>query len=162
MHHFQQWSLCLGQGADLHMLQLMPLPFTVSCSSKSRLVLPSWLDKVQEGCKTVVCVFEFKNLWKELCQLHHAHASSCGLPPVEIVLIPLLTPSHILNALYTACVHCISVFLIVTNNLCIACCQLAVSEYCPREWLGSCSGCTDPERWWAGRRVFFLRAKLPF
>ena len=25
-----------------------------------------------------------------------------------------------------------------------------------------CSGCTDPERWWAGRRVFFLRAKLPF
>jgi len=25
-----------------------------------------------------------------------------------------------------------------------------------------CSGCTDPERWWAGRRVFFLGAKLPF
>jgi len=32
----------LGQGADLHMAQLMPLPFTVSCSSKSRLILPSW------------------------------------------------------------------------------------------------------------------------
>jgi len=28
--------LCLGHGADLHMAQLMPLPFTVSCSSKSR------------------------------------------------------------------------------------------------------------------------------
>jgi len=27
----------LGQGADLHMAQLMPLPLTVSCSSKSRL-----------------------------------------------------------------------------------------------------------------------------
>jgi len=26
----------------LHIAQLMPLPFTVSCSSKSRLVLPSW------------------------------------------------------------------------------------------------------------------------
>ena len=34
--------LCLGRGTDLHMAQQMPLPFTVSCSSKSRLVLPSW------------------------------------------------------------------------------------------------------------------------
>jgi len=34
--------MCLGQGADLHMAQLMPLPLTLSCSSKSRLVLPSW------------------------------------------------------------------------------------------------------------------------
>jgi len=32
----------LGQGADLHMAQLMPLPLTISCFSKSRLVLPSW------------------------------------------------------------------------------------------------------------------------
>ena len=34
--------MCLGQGADLHMAQLMPMPLTISCSSKSRLVLPSW------------------------------------------------------------------------------------------------------------------------
>jgi len=35
--------MCLGQGADLHVAQLMPLPLTISCSSKSRLVrLPSW------------------------------------------------------------------------------------------------------------------------
>jgi len=33
---------CLGQGADLHMAQLMPLLLTISCSSKSRLVLLSW------------------------------------------------------------------------------------------------------------------------
>jgi len=26
--------ICLGQGADLHMGQLMPLPLTVSCFSK--------------------------------------------------------------------------------------------------------------------------------
>ena len=26
--------ICLEQGADLHMAQLMPLPLTVSCSSK--------------------------------------------------------------------------------------------------------------------------------
>ena len=31
--------ICLGQGADLHMAQLMPLPLTVYCSSKSRLVV---------------------------------------------------------------------------------------------------------------------------
>jgi len=30
--------MCLGQGADLHIAQLMPLPLTISCSSKSRLL----------------------------------------------------------------------------------------------------------------------------
>jgi len=55
--------ICLARGADLHMAQLMPLPFTISCSSKSRLVLSFWYrltlvapDKIQEGRKTAVCV----------------------------------------------------------------------------------------------------------
>jgi len=54
--------MCLGQGADLRMAQLMPLPLTISCSSKSRLVLPFWCwltcvvrDKTEEGRKMVVC-----------------------------------------------------------------------------------------------------------
>jgi len=56
---------CLGQDAHLHMAQLMPLPLTISCSRKSRLILPfrCWPtrvvpDKIQEGHKTVafVCV----------------------------------------------------------------------------------------------------------
>jgi len=34
--------ICLGRGADLNMAQLMPLPLTISRSSKFRLVLPSW------------------------------------------------------------------------------------------------------------------------
>ena len=34
--------ICLERGADLHIGQLMPLPLTVSCSSKSRLLLPEW------------------------------------------------------------------------------------------------------------------------
>jgi len=58
--------MCLGQGADLHMAQLMPLPLTVSCCNKSRLVLPFWcrltqvvLDKIQEGRKMVVCVLVY-------------------------------------------------------------------------------------------------------
>jgi len=33
-------ATCLERGANLHMVQLMPLPLAVSCSSKSRLVLP--------------------------------------------------------------------------------------------------------------------------
>jgi len=36
------YLICLGLGADLHMAQLMPLPLIIFCSSKSRLVLPSW------------------------------------------------------------------------------------------------------------------------
>jgi len=36
------WRGCLGWGTDMHMAQQMPLPLTVSCSSKSGLVLPSW------------------------------------------------------------------------------------------------------------------------
>ena len=42
----EQWdagvAICLGRDADLHMAQKMPLTLTVSCSSKSRLVLPFW------------------------------------------------------------------------------------------------------------------------
>jgi len=34
--------ICLERGADLHTAQLMPLPLNISCSSKSRLVLPEW------------------------------------------------------------------------------------------------------------------------
>jgi len=34
--------ICLERGADLHMAQLMPLPLTVSCFSKSQIGLPFW------------------------------------------------------------------------------------------------------------------------
>jgi len=54
-------DICLGYGADLHMAQQMPLPRTVSCSSKS--VLPFWYwltrvvpDKIQKSCKMIVVV----------------------------------------------------------------------------------------------------------
>jgi len=57
--------ICPEQGADFHIAQLMPLPLTVSCFSKSRLVLPFWyrltwvvLDKGPlHGCvRACVCV----------------------------------------------------------------------------------------------------------
>ena len=34
--------VCLEQGADLHMAQLIPLPLTVSCFSKIQIGLPFW------------------------------------------------------------------------------------------------------------------------
>jgi len=50
--------ICMGQGADLHMAQLMPLPLSISCSSKSRLVSLFWYqltqvdpDKIQRAAK---------------------------------------------------------------------------------------------------------------
>ena len=35
--------VCLERGADLHMAQLMPLPLTVSCSSKIQIGFTQWL-----------------------------------------------------------------------------------------------------------------------
>jgi len=34
--------ICLERGADLHMVQLMPLPLTASCFSKIQMSLPFW------------------------------------------------------------------------------------------------------------------------
>jgi len=68
----------LERDADLHMAQLMPLPLTISCSSKSRLVLtclvlPFWYlltqvdpDIFQKSSKTVcvcvcVCLWQWNN-----------------------------------------------------------------------------------------------------
>jgi len=34
--------ICLERGSDLHIALLIPLPLTISCSSKFRLVLPKW------------------------------------------------------------------------------------------------------------------------
>ena len=52
--------MCLGQGADLHMAQQMPLPLTISCSNPDWFYLPGFtrvvLDKIQEGHFAHVCV----------------------------------------------------------------------------------------------------------
>jgi len=41
--------ICLERGADLHMAQLMPLPLTVSCSSKIQIGF-TFLVPAYRGC----------------------------------------------------------------------------------------------------------------
>jgi len=72
------WLPVLGE-ADMHMAQLMPQPLTVSCSSKSRLVLPFWYwltrvvpDTVQGGRKTVVVVVVPCKNWISKLLIRHS------------------------------------------------------------------------------------------
>ena len=64
--------VCLQQGADLHMAQLMPLPLTVSCSSKIHtgftfLVPPHLGSPRKRAVKRVsVCVAQLHLIYKGL------------------------------------------------------------------------------------------------
>ena len=62
-------AICLEQGADLHMAQLMPLPLTVSCFSK-----------IQIGFTFMVIGFTF---------LVPAHPGNSGQRVVERVCVCL-------------------------------------------------------------------------
>jgi len=52
--------ICLEQGADLHMSQLMPLPLTVSCFSKIQIgctfLVPAHLGSSRKRALERVCV----------------------------------------------------------------------------------------------------------
>ena len=52
--------ICLEQGADLHMAQLMPLPLTVSCFSKIQIgftfLVPAHLGSPEKAADKRVCV----------------------------------------------------------------------------------------------------------
>ena len=53
--------ICLEQGADLHMVQLMPLPLTVSCFSKIQIgftfLVPAHPGSPGQRAVKRVCVF---------------------------------------------------------------------------------------------------------
>ena len=66
----EQWGagmvICLEQGADLHMAQLMPLPLTVSCFSKIQIgftfLVPAHLGSPGQGpLNGCVCVYYLMN-----------------------------------------------------------------------------------------------------
>jgi len=53
--------VCLERGTDLHMAQLMPLPLTVSCSSKIQIgftfLVPAHLRSSGQRAVNRVCVY---------------------------------------------------------------------------------------------------------
>jgi len=71
--------ICLERDADLHMAQLMPLPLTVSCSSKIQigftfLVLAHPGSPGKRAVKRVcVCVCVYLKSSSILIQLSHLH-----------------------------------------------------------------------------------------
>ena len=76
----------LGEMQHLHMFQLMPLPLTISCFSKSRLVVPFWywltqvvLDIIHKSRKTVVVVVVVVVLWQWVVLPTAARFSHCQL-----------------------------------------------------------------------------------
>jgi len=52
--------ICLERGADLHMAELMPLPLTISCSSKIQIgftfLVPAHLGSPRQRAVKQVCV----------------------------------------------------------------------------------------------------------
>ena len=76
--------ICLEQGADLHMAQLMPMPLTVSCFSKIQIgftfLVPAHLGSpgqraVKQAC-VCVCVFRFLRM-PTMQHCPHSHATHC-------------------------------------------------------------------------------------
>ena len=60
--------ICLKRGADLHMAQLMPLPLTISCSSKIQIgftfLVPAHLGSPGQRAVKGVCVCVCENRTK--------------------------------------------------------------------------------------------------
>jgi len=63
--------VCLEQGKDLHMAQLMPLPLTVSCLSKIQIGLPfsyrlTWVAPEKGLLNACVCVSPRKDVHSKI------------------------------------------------------------------------------------------------
>jgi len=69
--------ICLEQGADLHVAQLMPLPLTVSCFSEIQIgftfLVPAHPDSPGERAVKRVCVYgqEFSVLFFDSRSVQH-------------------------------------------------------------------------------------------
>jgi len=96
--NFEWWGagmvICLERGAGLHMAQLMPLPLTVSCFSKIRLVLPfwyqlTWVVLYKGPLNGSVCVF-FPAVFSVYCCLEGIGACYCANKIYLILYIALL------------------------------------------------------------------------
>ena len=78
--------ICLEQGADLHMAQLMPLPLTVSCSSKIQIgftfLVPADLGTPGKRAVKRVCV--------NGCVCSSTTTAICTISPDAVKLGPAL------------------------------------------------------------------------
>ena len=87
--------ICLEQGADLHMAQLMPLPLTVSCFSK-----------IQIGFTILVPAHPGnpeKRAVKRVCVSPYSHTSPRWAMPIKFTFLdvePTLENSFSLNVFF--------------------------------------------------------------
>ena len=76
--------ICLERGADLHMVQLMPLPLTVSCSRKIQIgftfLVPARLGSPGKRAVKRVCVYIYinKSTYQKLKNLDPTQPSVSG------------------------------------------------------------------------------------
>ena len=83
--------ICLERGADLHMAQLMPLPLTVSCSSKIQIgftfLVPAHLGSPGQRAVKGVCVC----VCLSLCML--IPVCQCSVSVMLVMLVPVCVGS---------------------------------------------------------------------
>jgi len=82
--------VCLEQGADLHMVQLMPMPLTVSCFSKIQIgfsfLVPAHLGSPGKRAVKRVCVCVCVSLhWQ---WSHQNFAEICDVEKTRMTVIP--------------------------------------------------------------------------
>ena len=79
--------ICLQRGADLHIAQLMPLPLTVSCSSKIQIgftfLAPAYLGSPGKRAVKRVCVYVFVHI----TAIHKER--DADLHMAQLMLLPL-------------------------------------------------------------------------
>jgi len=82
--------VCLEQGADLHMAQLMPLPLTVSCFRKIQIgFFLFWVFPEKGLLNGCVCVFVLlcsKGFWSCMCHSLHTDLSAAEYQKVACFL----------------------------------------------------------------------------
>ena len=84
--------ICLEQGADLHMAQLMPLPLTVSCFSKIQIgfafLAPAHPGSPGQGAVKRVCVCVCVCLLFSRTTCRSMIVSGCFLTEINHAVIP--------------------------------------------------------------------------
>ena len=95
--------ICLEQGADLHMAQLMPLPLTVSCFSRIQIgftfLVPAHLSSPRQMAVKRVCVC----VCVRVCMWQHRNGvGDCHLTHIMNLML-VSTISHFQSVVYDHC-----------------------------------------------------------